>query len=266
MAKLKAVLSSLALLVVALLVLQSVRPFDRAWSTQLGGRPFAAYLALALLLFVIVLISRDRRASGLTPEHPGLQLEVAAAGFLPVAALAITLTYVNWRTWGGAVIAAGVALAALAATAWLIRDKVPAERPTRTAIAILVGGAILSAAAVTAFSSLGSMALAFVFAFLFSAPVEELLFRGLMQGWLNKAFGRPYQTWGVQWGPGLLITALLFGLWHVLAPFEVFTGQYALALPHGLWTFCAGLIFGLVREKTGGIAAPVILHALLNFL
>ncbi|MCJ7825332.1 MAG: hypothetical protein MUP44_10565 [Anaerolineales bacterium] len=38
--------------------------------------------------------------------------------------------------------------------------------------------------------------------------------------------------------------------------------QWQLAPWWGLWTFSGGLVLAFVREKTGGIVAPAILHGL----
>lgn len=83
---------------------------------------------------------------------------------------------------------------------------------------------------------------------------EELLFRGYIQSKLNQVFGRPFSLGGTQWGVGLLVTALLFGAMHAFNA----SGTIAWAF----WTFFAGLVFGFLREKTGGIIAPVIVHSI----
>ena len=103
-----------------------------------------------------------------------------------------------------------------------------------------------------------------MFNFVFAGPAQETVFRGYIQSRLN-TIGRPYQFFGVTWGWGLVASALFFGVWHVVAPFTLH-GTFDLAWPHGLWTFGAGLLFGFVREKTGGIVASALLHGVLNVL
>lgn len=82
---------------------------------------------------------------------------------------------------------------------------------------------------------------------------EELFYRGWMQGTLRRLPGRPVRVLGADLGPGFLLTQLLFAAGH-LAAFQ----------PWRLWTFFPGLVFGWLRERTGGLAAPVIFHALSN--
>ena len=42
--------------------------------------------------------------------------------------------------------------------------------------------------------------------------------------------------------------------------------NWLVALPHGLWAFVAGLMFGFIREKTDSIVPSAILHGVLNSL
>ena len=82
---------------------------------------------------------------------------------------------------------------------------------------------------------------------------EELFYRGWMQTTLRRGEGRTLRVLGAGLGPGFLATQALFAAGH-LASFQ----------PWRLGTFFPGLLFGWLRERTGGLAAPVILHALSN--
>lgn len=99
-----------------------------------------------------------------------------------------------------------------------------------------------------------------IFQFFFSGFGEELFFRGYLQSRLNETFGRPFHLWGINFGVGLIITSLLFAFAHVLNPFNPFRGVFALDWGWGLRVLPVGLLFGLVREKTGSIVAAGIIH------
>lgn len=99
---------------------------------------------------------------------------------------------------------------------------------------------------------------------LFNGFGEEIYFRGYFQSRMNQEFGRPFKFLGVNFGLGLLLTSLLFGFSHVLAPFDPFAGYFNLSWWWGFWTFFSGLLFGLVREKTGSIIAAGVTHGLPN--
>ncbi|GIW41039.1 MAG: hypothetical protein KatS3mg076_1616 [Candidatus Binatia bacterium] len=84
---------------------------------------------------------------------------------------------------------------------------------------------------------------------------EEFLFRGYLQTRLDDAWGRPYTLLGARWGAALPASAAVFALCHLV---------------HGdvtqLKVFFFGLLAGWLREKTGGLLAPVFYHALGNLL
>lgn len=92
---------------------------------------------------------------------------------------------------------------------------------------------------------------------LFVAVLEEFFFRGYMQSRLDDAFGKPAAVFEVQFGLGLILASIAFGLFH---PLSATTGT---PWPWALWTAAFGLILGLLREKTGSIWAPGLLHGLI---
>ncbi|MBN1179732.1 MAG: CPBP family intramembrane metalloprotease, partial [Anaerolineae bacterium] len=59
----------------------------------------------------------------------------------------------------------------------------------------------------------------------------------------------------------VVVAAALFGLWHVAWRPLALASWY-----HGMWTFFAGVVFGYVRERSGGIAAASILHSVTNYI
>jgi membrane protease YdiL (CAAX protease family) len=99
-----------------------------------------------------------------------------------------------------------------------------------------------------------------VFQVLFAGFGEEILFRGYFQSRLNEGFGRPFDAGGIRFGVGLVAISLLFGFAHVLNPFNPFLGHSALDWEAGLIALQTGLFYGLVREKTGSILAPAVIH------
>ena len=88
--------------------------------------------------------------------------------------------------------------------------------------------------------------------FVFVGFLQEILFRGYVQSRLNDVFGRPFNLGGVRFGPALVITALLFGHFHLLNS----GAQY----PWAVWTVASGLFFGYIREKTGSVIASGFAH------
>lgn len=90
---------------------------------------------------------------------------------------------------------------------------------------------------------------------------EELLYRGVLLLMLNEAFARPLRVLGASMGWGALISSIAFGLAH------------ALGYDDGAFTFDAmtmaltggpALLLVWVREKTGSLLLPVLLHNFAN--
>ena len=232
-------------------------PALHAWEESIpGGWPWIAYAALLVFTPLFLRITRRRfSAYGLSWRPLGYHARIFGAAFLPVFLLSATLGWVDWRQWPGALLVSALAAALLALAAWMMH-----RQPTAPGIpgwlGLMAPIFILPLAANQVENALFSLA----GAYLLVAPAEELFFRGYTQSRLNLAFGRPFTTLGIQWGWGMLLSAALFGLWHV-----VMNPLAASSWMHALWTFFAGLIFASVREKSASVLAPSLLHGVLNY-
>ena len=95
-----------------------------------------------------------------------------------------------------------------------------------------------------------------IFQFFYVALPEELFYRGYILGKLNKVLPPVLPVLKVRVGFGVPVTAVLFAFGHFLINLS----------PTRLGVFFPALIFGWMREKTGGILASAIYHALCNVL
>lgn len=95
-----------------------------------------------------------------------------------------------------------------------------------------------------------------VFHFFYVSIPEELFYRGYIQGKINRVYPPLLSVFGVKIGYGVPVSAVLFALGHFIINFH----------PFRLGVFFPSLIFGWMRDKTGGILAPAIYHALCNVL
>lgn len=84
---------------------------------------------------------------------------------------------------------------------------------------------------------------------------EEFFYRGYLQTRLRDAWPRGRLVFGARLGPAFWVTALLFALGH-LAIFQAWR----------LAVFFPALLFGWMRERSGSILAPALLHACANLL
>jgi len=140
-------------------------------------------------------------------------------------------------------------------------------------------GSVKPAAAVTGVYVLGgllSMALFFsptafsAEALVFQATVpgieEEIVFRGVLLALLNGAYGgrKNMNFLGAQFGWGLILVSVMFGLCHSLN-IDMGRGIQFNPMVFGMTGF-GGFVFGWLRERTGSVWPGVICHNLSNTL
>jgi hypothetical protein len=83
------------------------------------------------------------------------------------------------------------------------------------------------------------------------APVEEFVFRGVVQGRLRDRFGP---------APAIVGASLLFGSLHLAN----YSGNPVAIVAGALMIAVVGSIFGTLYERTGNLAVPVLVHATYN--
>ena len=258
------------------------------WETGAGMNfsPGLAMIAVALLAIAL----RPRRSPGerapalrgrlaehgLTLRPLGGSLDAALVALLVLGTLGAVLTAAGVPVreardrWPAAL---AVALAGLAGTwllLWLLRRLDPATAARAVHPARLLGLAALLALPAAPIllawwqgRPVGRELLTILWVVVGAGIGEEVFFRGYVQSRLNGAFGRPWRLQGVAFGPGLLIASALFGLVHVLNPADYFAGVARFGWPHGLAT-CAALFYGFLRERTGSVLAPAVVHACID--
>jgi membrane protease YdiL (CAAX protease family) len=159
----------------------------------------------------------------------------------------------TWRAWGRgaglALLAAAVVFPVFAAGFALYAEVLPRLPPGLARALAPYGGAPRFALRLPD----GLPLLALVQLLVVALP-EELLYRGFMQtAWRRSAPERGVTVLGARLGAGFLATQALFALGHLVV-----------LEPWRLGTFFPGIAFGWLRERTGGLAAPVVFHALSN--
>jgi membrane protease YdiL (CAAX protease family) len=88
----------------------------------------------------------------------------------------------------------------------------------------------------------------------FVAIPEEFFYRGYFQTRLNEVFPRKFLIFGVPMGWGSVLAALFFAFGHTLVLFQWW--HFA--------TFFPGMVFAWLREKTDGVFAGALFHAVCN--
>lgn len=237
-----------------------------AWQSSNLGASFLSNAALFLLLPALTITLRrlDPGRYGLASAELGRHFAVGArvgAILLPATMLFglvgfLELDPKGWR--GAAILAGGFAIAGAIALLTIARGPRPGpgKSPGR---AMAVMGCLLTAGLIAGVlvKSSAPILTRTLYVLLFVALLEELFFRGYLQQRLNDVFELPYRLFGTRFGPGLVLSGLVFGLFHPLMSSAPGDGPWA------LWTGVIGLVFGFVREKTGSAVASSIAHGII---
>ncbi len=235
-------------------------PGFEEWQTGTLGFAFPVFgdvIMVACALAAILAQRKSMAAYGITFKPARYHLDIAGACFLPVVLSSFPLAFLDFKSWGGAIILSAVQVGLLFALAFILRKK-PSVPTLGMAAALAFLPAVAPSAAVEA-SKLLALFLTYA---LFVGFGEEIIYRGYMQSRLDDAFGTPYRFYGIPFGWGTILSAALFGFSHMGVIGVLFNLGGTLTLAWGLWTFFGGLVFSLVRQKTGSILAPALLHGL----
>jgi membrane protease YdiL (CAAX protease family) len=252
--------------------------------TELGRAEGAARLnftpGVVMIFFtvcVLLLCGRSFATYGLTLEHWGENLKVGllwgmllvtGAGLLRLAGVQ-HLPGATPPTMTEGVIYGLAALGAVIGFAWMLsRQRTVLGRiPTALCVAVFLVVLVLPLVLALYYGRpFGHTLLTVLWLAVGAGCGEELLYRGYIQSRVNESFGRPFRVLGIQFGMGLLVSSLLFGFLHALNSVDYFQGRFTFAWGFGIANIFTGLLYGCLRETTGGILAPVVTHATLDVL
>lgn len=236
-------------------------PGFEGWQTERLGFPFPVFVDVVMVAAALgmVLLRGQRPADyGLRFRPFKYHLDVASACFIPMVAANLPIGLgVEHTAWRGALILATVQIGLLLLLARILRGK-----PAPVSLGVMPAAAFLPGLSAFGGSLVGKALVAFLTYALFVGFGEEMFYRGYIQSRLDEAFGKPLRFYGVAFGWGAVITSLLFGLTHVGVLRWMLGVGGEVTWAWGLWTFFGGLVFSLVREKSGSILAPALLHGL----
>ena len=231
-----------------------------------GGTPFNhVFLLILMPLAIVVLCRRSPLSMGLTFSDPKAQWRIGWRSALVLLCLAtwpilaLQALGIGYRTLPGAIV---LTLIYIPVIHVLTRRLMAVPQPHTNASS----GSPLLIVALVPVAALGAMTFAapfsprvsnILFTFFLIGLGEEVFWRGYIQSRLNDAFGRPHAFRGISWGPGLVITAVLFGVTH-----PIFGG--IAQWPWALWTAAMGVALGLIREKANSVLPGAFAHGLFD--
>ena len=231
-----------------------------------GAAPVSSSLLFFALPLVLVLATRRNPGTlGLTTQRLEYHWRVAVRALAVVAPATVVFPLVSLlgsepKQWlGGSVLTIGFAAAGVLMLRFVRGLAGEAERELDlTGLLGYAGLLALGLLVMALIHPLAPVGARIVMVLIFVGFLEELFFRGYVQSRLNESFGKPWSLHGVRFGAGLLLAAAVFGLMHPLTAL----GE-ATPWAWGLWTATFGLILGYLREKTGAVLTPAIVHGVM---
>jgi membrane protease YdiL (CAAX protease family) len=217
------------------------------------GLLFPGYAAVLIVAIYLYIFRVHIQPQSHFPHKLKYQINIIAYGFFSFFILSVLLSWIDWKQWTGAVLISIVEIGLLFWFAWTVKDKPDWQN------AGVIGSLFISLTTFQISPRLGSVTVAILYYYFFVALSEEVLFRGYILSRLNSVFGHPHLLFRIHWGWGLIVSSILFGFWHLGWKLDMLKWQ------HVLWTTFAGLLLGVVREKSKSVIAPTILHGIMNY-
>jgi uncharacterized protein len=242
------------------------------WETQnLGWTYTGMFIFVCIPALIIWLTRRNWAEYGVTLAEWQTNLDLGIKAYLvriiPVSFLLLTILWfkMDYRTFPGGAITTLGEIIGIAIMLFILGHQ-QAVKASSTARSNVITIILLFLFPIVLAGMMGKLSLIIfstvVWQFVFSGFGEEFVWRGYVQSRLNQAFGRPMRMFGIQFGAGLIITSILFGFFHAFNTYDPAIGFASLSWGWALSATCGGLLFGIIREKTGSLLACGLAHGL----
>ena len=255
------------ILQIVLLIPDGVRDLVRWENRALGGSYFTGVLMVALGLFMIIFRRYEFNEMGVTSEKWRKSINYGARGWvffiIPQYILSFTLAW--GISYKDSIEIAGFLGGVIVIAAFLMARRDEAKPVTNSRL--LVIGALLVSPIVFKLIymdfSLGLLK-EFVWNILVGGFAEEFFYRGYIQSSINLEYMRDWKLGKVSFGPGLLVSSLLYGLGRGLRTIKPWRGAYPVSWSWTVFVFTVGLFYGLIREASGDIIGSGTANSLID--
>jgi membrane protease YdiL (CAAX protease family) len=247
-----------AVLQLVLLFPEGVRNLVRWENNTLGGSYLTGALMIALGVFVIIIRRYEFRLMGLATEDWKKSINYGIKGYLYFLIPQVILSF--FLAWGVryqdfVAISAVLGGLVLSVSYFMVRKgDVSAASNRRLVIAATL---LVSPLVFSFFVGELSMRLLKEFAWniLVGGFAEEFFYRGYIQSSVNQEYGKEWKIGKTSFGPGLMVSAALYGLGRGLRTVRPWSGVYSISWSWTLYAFTVGIFYGLIRESSGDIIA-----------
>jgi membrane protease YdiL (CAAX protease family) len=241
-------------------MIPGVRSLIRWEGRTLGGSYFTGILMVVLTLVAAIVTKLDFEELGIKTKDWKKSLNIGFKGFLSLLIPQFFLTTfwsfgLDYREyWQSALIQS---VLVLLFTFLLVRNigskKTDISRLRLVLIALVLLTPFILGFTYDALST--KLLTSFIWQILVGGFTEELLFRGYIQSTVNREYGANWRIKGVSFGPGLIVSSVLYGLSRALRTMNFGWGVYA---------FTLGLFYGMIREASGDIIGSGSANAIID--
>jgi membrane protease YdiL (CAAX protease family) len=245
-----------SVLQIILLFPEGVRDLVRWESRALGGSYFTGALMIVLGVIVIIAHRYEFNEMGVTGERWRRSVNYGFRGWMffiiPQYMLSFILAWgVSYRD--------SVELAGFLGVLILLACFLMATRkemlPASNRRLVIIGLIMVSPLILMLLASEITLGIlkTYVWNILIGGFAEEFFYRGYLQSSINLEYGTNWRLGKIKFGPGLLVSSLLYGLSRGLRTIKPWSGVYSISWGWTLYAFTLGIFYGLIRESSGDI-------------
>lgn len=238
---------------------------------HLGWTYTGMFLFVGVPALVLWVSRRNWVEYGVTRQGWQVNLDIGIKAYLvqiiPITCWLGTILWLkmDYRNFPGGAIVAVAEIVGIAVMLWVLNHQ-QEDKAIKAGRSNIVTVILLFLFPIAVALAMGKLSIVIVstviWQFFFSGFGEEFVWRGYVQSRLNQAFGRPFRLFGIQFGAGLIIASLLFGLLHAFNTYDPAIGIASLSWGWAFFTTFSGLLFGVIREKTNSLFACGLAHGL----
>jgi len=251
------------------IMLPGVRALTR-WETRiLGGSFFTGVLMIIIPIIAIISTKLDFEEIGATRSNWKSSVNTGFKGYLAFLVPQFTLTFFNgwgvdYREFG--VLAVLLGLVVLVMGYILLRNLGKGTGDiSKLGAVLMVIILFIPLFTVFIYDKLSlKLFTSFIWQVLVGGFAEEFMFRGYIQSTVNREYGRHLTVRGVKFGPGILVSSILYGLSRAMMTVNPWSGVYTLNIGWGLYAFALGLFYGIIREATGDMIGSGTANAMID--
>lgn len=256
-----------SVLQIVLLLPNGVRDLVRWEGRTLGGSYFTGALMVALGLFMIIYRRYEFDEMGVSTLSWRKSINHGAWGWVYFIIPQYLLSFIF--AWGvsykESMELAGFLGGVIIIAAFLMARR-KETKPATDRRLVLIGLILLSPLVFRLFSDDFSLGLVreFIWNIFVGGFAEEFFYRGFIQSSINREFKPNWKLGNITFGPGLLVSSLLYGLGRGLRTIKPWRGAYPISWSWTLFAFTVGLFYGLIREASGDIIGSGTANSLID--